>query len=398
MIAASASHSRRVVISALGVTQILAWGSSYYLPAVLAKPITVETGWPLGWVVAGLSCGLLAAGIVSPLSGGLIQKWGGRPIMAAGALLLAAGLILMALSHALPLYLLAWMVMGIGMACGLYDAAFATLGRLYGQDARSAITSLTLFGGFASTICWPLSAFLVEQYGWRGACLIYAGIQLLIALPLHLTLIPAQPRAIAPVHAAHMRARIATSERMQFILLAVILMLAAAIASALSVHLLSILQLRGTDLAGAVALGALIGPSQVGARVFEMMFGRHYHAIWTMLASVVLLAIGVGLLWSGLPVTAIALVLYGAGNGIHSIARGALPLVLFDPTKYAALMGRLAMPSLIVQALAPSLGALLLGASGTLMLSVLLGAALLNIAFVLLLAELRARERAAFSP
>ena len=162
-------------------------------------------------------------------------------------------------------------------------------------------------------------------------------------------------------------------------------MLSAAIASTLSVHLLSILQLRGVDLAAAVAFGALIGPAQVGARVFEMVFGRHYHAIWTMLASVVLIAAGVGLLLNGLFLTPLALLLYGAGNGIHSIARGALPLVLFDPGIYAALMGRLAMPSLLVQALAPSLAALLLGGTGSLLLATLFAIALLNIGFVLIL-------------
>ena len=275
--------------------------------------------------------------------------------------------------------------MGLGMACGLYDAAFAALGRLYGTDARSAITSVTLFGGFASTLCWPLSAFLVEHFGWRGACLVYAGIQVMIALPLHLTLIPSRLPAIASVQTGSHRTDKLPRRRLEFILLAIILMLGAAIASTLSVHLLSILQLRGFDLVTAVGFGALIGPAQVGARVFEMLFGRHYHAIWTMLASVVLMAVGVGLLLVGLPVTALALLLYGAGNGIHSIARGALPLVLFEPERYAATMGRLAMPSLLVQALAPSLGALLLGETGSLLLATLFAIALLNIGFVLIL-------------
>jgi MFS family permease len=157
----------------MGITQILAWGSSYYLPAVLAAPIAAETGWSLPAVVAGLSCGLLLAGIGSPVVGKLIQRYGGRHVLAGSSILLASGLGLMAVAHAYPVYVIAWLLMGLGMSSGLYDAGFAALGRLYGQGARSTITTLTLFGGFASTICWPLSAFLVEHYGWQGACLTY---------------------------------------------------------------------------------------------------------------------------------------------------------------------------------------------------------------------------------
>jgi MFS family permease len=178
--------SRVVVISALGVTQIFAWGSSYYLPAVLAKPIAADTGWSLSWVVGGLSLGLLIAGLVSPLVGRAIARRGGRPVLAGSAGLLAAGLSALALAHSLPAFLVAWALVGLGMGAGLYDPAFATLGRLYGHGGRSAITTLTLFGGFASTVCWPLSAFLDAHLGWRGACLVYAGFQLAVALPAYL--------------------------------------------------------------------------------------------------------------------------------------------------------------------------------------------------------------------
>ena len=160
-----------VIITTLGVGQIFAWGSSYYLLAVLAKPIADDTGWPMAWIIGGVSLGLLAAGLVSPRVGGLIGRRGGRPVLAAGSVVIAAGLALLAVAQSLPLYIVAWLVLGVGMGAGLYDPAFATLGRLYGAGARSAITTLTLFGGFASTVCWPLSAALVEHLGWRGACL-----------------------------------------------------------------------------------------------------------------------------------------------------------------------------------------------------------------------------------
>ncbi|SFO66689.1 Predicted arabinose efflux permease, MFS family [Mesorhizobium sp. NFR06] len=379
---APAMRNRHVLVTALGITQILAWGSSYYLPAVLAAPITRDTGWSLASVVAGLSCGLLLAGLVSPVTGRLIQLHGGRPVLAASSLLLAAAHSLLAAASAYPLYLLAWLLMGLGMSSGLYDAGFATLGRLYGQGARGAIINLTLFGGFASTVCWPLSAFLVEHGGWRIACLSYAAIHLLICLPLHLWVIPTPP-AVAPMSArAEPKEASATDRvRTRFMLLAAIQTLAAMIASMLSVHLLTLLQLRGIGLAAAVGLGALVGPSQVGARMAELLIGRNrHHPIWTMLTSVSLLAAGVWLLLASQTFVAFALILYGAGNGIHTIARGALPLVLFDPRQYAALMGKLATPSLIVQAAAPSIGAVLLGmGGGNLVLIALAVAAAVNV-------------------
>src|SRR5687768_8116837 len=131
--------SPRVVITTLGITQILAWGCSFYLPAVLARPIADDTGWSLGWVVGGLSLGLLAAGLVAPRVGRTIDAKGGRPVLTASSILLGSGLATLALAHSLPVYLMAWLLMGVGMGAGLYDAAFATLGRLYGREARRAI-------------------------------------------------------------------------------------------------------------------------------------------------------------------------------------------------------------------------------------------------------------------
>ena len=277
--------SPRVVITTLGITQILAWGSSFYLPAVLAKPIAADTGWSLGWVVGGLSVGLLAAGLISPNVGRTIDAKGGRPVLVASSILLGLGLATLSLAHGLLVYILAWLLMGIGMGAGLYDAAFATLGRLYGKQARSAITTLTLWGGFASTVCWPLSAYLVEHLGWRGTCAVYAAIQILISLPLHAFVLPGigmvrpdtkplrqSSEAPAPVVLT------GTRRTRAFLLLATVLTLGAVTASMIGVHLLTFLQARGLELAAAVALGTLVGPSQVGARVVEMAFGHHFQA------------------------------------------------------------------------------------------------------------------------
>jgi MFS family permease len=360
---------RGVVISGLGIGQIFAWGSSYYLPAVLAKPIVDDTGWPLAWVVGGLSIGLLVAGLVSPWMGRTIGRRGGRPVLMASTLLLAVGLCVLALASSILVYLAAWVVIGIGMGAGLYDPAFATLGRLYGEGARSAITTLTLFGGFASTVCWPLSAFLVTHLGWRGTCFVYASFNLAVLLPLYGLALPSEAE-----HAAHRSITVAapkeasgsgvTRTRFLFVLLAAAMMLSAMISTLLSVHLLTILQSRGIGLTTAVALGALVGPSQVGARTIEFLIARYHHPIWTKLASTLLVAIGVAALWSSLPFLAVPLLFYGAGIGLESIARGTLPLVLFAGPGYAAMMGRLAMPSLMAQAAAPSIGSALLSVYG----------------------------------
>lgn len=376
-------RSRLTVISALGVVQILAWGSTYYLPAVLAAPIAADTGWPLSWIVGALSVGLLTAGAVAPYVGRLIGETGGRPVLAAGAILIAAGQLILALAPNLSVFILGWVVLGAGMAAGLYDAAFSTLGRLYGGTARSAITVLTLWGGFASTVCWPLSAYLVEQLGWRGTCFVYAAIHLLISLPFVLMILPRvppelpQPTAGAPATPSSLL----PPERRAFLLLSGIVMIGGAIGAIVGVHLLTLLQAQGIGLAAAVALGALVGPAQVGGRVIEMAGGGRHHPLWTVSAALGLMATGLALLALGLGPLGVAIVLYGAGNGVFSIAKGTLPLALFGPQRYAPLIGRLARPSLIAQAVAPTAGALLLDRAGsTWTFAALLLLALLNVA------------------
>ncbi len=380
---------RRVVITALGFAQILAWGTSFYFPAVFAGPIVADTGWSLGWVVGGTSVGLLVAGLISPQVGRIIDLHGGRPVLLASSLFYAAGLIGIGLAPALPVYLMAWVLLGIGMGTGLYDAVFAALGRMYGSAARGPITNLTLFGGFSSTICWPLSAFMIEHAGWRSACFVYAALHLLVALPLQMAVIRRAPvsAAAAPSDAAQSAppARIA-NETLIFALLALVLSLAAGIGSIVVVHLLIFLQARGVDFAVAVSLGTLFGPAQVGARVVERLFGARYHPIWTMIGSCTLMAVGLLLLAGRFPILVLVILLYGAGYGISWIGRGTLPLALFGPLRFPRLMGKLAFPSLIVQALAPSAGALAIEASGAdATIGVLTVLALINVVLIGLL-------------
>jgi len=362
------------VISALGVVMILAWGSSVYLIAAIAGPVTADTGWPLVAVTGAFSGALAVAGLASPAAGRLIVRHGGRAVLTGGCALLAAGLAVMAAAPSLPVFVLGWAVIGLGMAGALYDPAFATLGRLYGAGARGAITRLTLWGGFASTVCWPLSALLLENFGWRGTALGYAALHLLVTIPLIRLGIPAgpgpmsgsagaqaAPERVAPDGAGLLRDGI---ERAAYVLIGVWLVIAGLVLVSLTTHLFTFLQAQGHTLAAAVALGALFGPAQVAGRLLEMAGRGRYHPVWTLAGSVGLAGAGVVLLAADLGLAGIALILFGMGNGLSSIARGSLPLALFGPDRLPLVLGRLARPALIAQAVAPVPGAWAIGALG----------------------------------
>jgi MFS family permease len=362
------SRRRPLVITVLGVGQILAWGASYYLPAVLAAPIAADTGWPATTVMAALSAGLLVSGLVSPRIGQLIERHGGRPVLALSAVLLGLGLLIQGLATSEAMLIGAWLVIGVGMGAGLYDPAFSTLTRLYGAQARSAITSLTLWGGFASTVCWPLSALLVEQVGWRGASLTYAAVMAGLILPLYWLGLPAEDAHAAPAARPApiaLSARTRRENRVFLLMLAVSFTVASVVMTVIAVHLITMLRQLGFDLATAVALGMLIGPSQVGARVLEAAFGRKVHPIWSLLVCTLAVAVGLVTLLGSVELAALGLILYGGGNGLRSIARGTVPLAMFGREGYAVLLGWLALPVLVAQAVSPTLGDLMLRGLGT---------------------------------
>ena len=387
---ASAPPGGRIAVPLLGIAQIVSWGSSFYLLAVLATPISADTGWPLAWVVGGGSVGLLCSGIAAPFVGRMIDGFGGRPTMAAGSLLMGAGLAAVGSSTGLAGYLLGWAVLGVGMGAGLYDAAFSTLGRIFGASARRAITNLTLFGGFASTVCWPLTALAVEHVGWRSACFAYAAAQVFVMAPALFLLLPREARKAPATTDSAGAGPMSARERNTFLLLAAILMANGAVQTTVSVHLLTILQDQGMALAAAVAVGALIGPSQVGARVVEMLVGDRLHPTATLACAGALVAVGMALLALGAGPAAVAVVLYAAGNGVWSIARGTVPLALFGPERYPVVMGRLAAPNLVVQAAAPFAAGFAISAAGThATLGVLATLALANLLATIALARSR---------
>jgi MFS family permease len=387
--AAAKPLDRRLVICALGFAQILGWGCSFYFPAVFAKPIIAETGWPLSYVVGGTSIGLLIGGLISPRVGRLIGRYGGRPVLLSSSVLFAVGLIGIGVSTSLPMYLAFWAVVGLGMGTGLYDATFAALGRMYGHEARGPITTLTLYGGFASTVCWPFSALMIDLAGWRNACLIYAAIHLLVSLPLQALVVrraSSDEMSAGDADPASAAKRTMPNEAAIFVLLAIAMSLAAGIGGILIINLLIFLQARGLDFATSVAIGAMFGPSQVAARGVEWMFGNKYHPVWTLIVGCVLMAIALVMLYGGVPALILAIVIFGSGFGISWVARGTVPLALFGAARYPEMIGRLALPSLVVQAVAPTIGAWLIeriGADAT--IGLLTVCALTNVVLVGLL-------------
>lgn len=359
--------ARGRIISVLGVVQIFTWGSTYYLPAILTDPILSDTGWSRTSVTAGVSLALLTSALVATHVGRAIQAFGGRPVLSLGVLLIALGLIMAGLAAQIEAFLIAWVVIGAGMGAALYDAAFSTLGRLYGADARRAITALTLWGGFASTLCWPISAWLVHSFGWRGTCFAYALFHGLVSLPLCWTL-PKERRSVVQPGIKTEEQPSTILRNSGFWLLVVSGTLLSFVAAVWSMLLVSLLHMRGIETAAAVGLGMLIGPSQVAGRLADLAFVVSRHPIWTMLAATGLVALGFLGLRIGVPAAA-ALVAYGAGNGLWSNARGAMPLALFGARDYPRIMGNLATPNLLAAAVAPSIGAALLehfGPDGTL--------------------------------
>ena len=342
----------------LGVTQIITWGAIYYTPVLIVPLIAKERGWSMAFAMGGFSVGLLATGLVSPYVGRTIDRLGGHVVMGIGSLIGAAGLFLITFaSHPLA-YMAVWVVLGIAMAANLYDSAFATLGRIFGAAARRPITALTLAGGFASTVSWPVTHFLIEGVGWQKTYLIYAAVLLLVCAPLHAFVLPRlRAHTTVPMPAADGKpAAVLPANGAAFLLVAAAFTAYAFVPSGLAAHLLAIFNREGIDAGTVVWIGALFGPAQVGARLIEFAFGRNVHPLWVArIALTVLLSGFVMLAFAGFTVAAAAVfaLMFGGANGLITITRGALPLALFGAHGYGRLIGRLAGPFQIMQAAAP---------------------------------------------
>lgn len=346
----------------LGSAQTLAWASSYYLPAILAVPMARELGISPSWIFAAFSVALLLTATLGPSVGRLIDQQGGRGVLMASNAVLALGLMVMALSQGLFSLMLAWLITGVGMAMGLYDAAFATLGRLLGRSARASITGVTLLAGFASTIGWPLTALLENELGWRAACGVWAILHVVIGLPLNAHL----PKAgdSAAQQDDDKSAPPPERPRLAMILLAYVFAAGWFVSTAMAAHLPRLLQETGVSLSVAVAAAALVGPAQVAARVGEFALLRHLHPLVAARVATTLHPLGAALLATvGMPAAGFAL-LHGAGNGMMTIASGTLPLALFGPKGFGQRQGLIIAPARAAQAFAPLLFGLLIEHKG----------------------------------
>jgi MFS family permease len=366
--------NRVAIVASLGSTQALAWASSYYLPAVLAAPIARDIGLSPPWIYAALSLGLGVSAVLGPLLGRWIDVHGGRPVLCGSNLAFAAGLCALAFSAGPVSLVLAWLVLGAAMAGGLYESAFASLTRLYGHDSRGAITGITLIAGFASTVGWPTTALLLHSFGWRGACLAWAALHLVVGLPLNAWALRygaganGHGSAVAAAAAANpIQPRQAFDRGMY--LLAFMFTASGMVSIGMATNLPRLFAALGAAPAAAIAAASMLGPAQVGARVLEYSARHRINPLISARVATVLHPLAsAGIAIGGTPVIALFSILHGAGTGMLTITRGTLPLAMYGPTGYGARIGRISVPARVGQATAPFLFGLAIDKLGVTML------------------------------
>jgi len=382
------------LLIALGIAQIVSWGSIYYGFALLLEPLQRELSASKDAVAGAFSVSLLASGLFSIRIGRTIDRFGGRGVMTLGSLAAAALLALLSRVESLPALYAVWAGLGVAMAATLYEPAFAVITQVFASGFRRALTVLTLFGGFASTVFWPLTTWLIETLGWREATLWLALINLAVCVPLHLWMVPRSRvlREVAEPASGSRRTHRPWGER-RFQALALAFLVHYVVVSAVAAHLIAMLLARGLTPAAAAGIGALIGPMQVAGRIVEFGASRWVRAGQVgRIASVLLPASLLAFLLAdgGLGLLALFAVLYGAGNGAMTIVRGALPAELYGREHYGAIAGALAMPGLLARAAGPSLAALLwtvLGGYDRVTMVLLVVAVLGTVAFFFATAE-----------
>ncbi|MBO0765911.1 MAG: MFS transporter [Hyphomicrobiaceae bacterium] len=363
-------HPATAAIISLGFTQIISWGTTLYALGVLGKPIAADTGWSQSLVFGGLTVGLLVSGAVSASVGRCFDRRGGRLAMAAGSVLVAIGLALLALVRDPWSYLAVWAFLGLAMRLTLYDAAFAALVQVTPSRGRRAISYLTLFGGLASTVFWPIGHALNGAYGWRPTLLVFAAINFLLCVPLHWL---GLGRRESLAQAEYARATGGSPQHtpghpldgatrvLAMALFGAVAAASAVVIGALAVHLVPILEAAGLGSSAAVLLASFKGVAQVLGRIWDLTLARKWHPLDIGRVSVGLLPLSFSVLmlggadfWSALAFT----LLFGVSNGLVTIVRGAVPLALFGPEGYGTVLGILATPYLVLAALAPAAFAL----------------------------------------
>lgn len=341
----------------LGFTQILLWGGSFFLLAILAKPIIAETGWSHQLVYGALSLAMLVSGMLASKVGKMIDTIARNYNLLYAGFVMGAGLIIIGLSRHFLLFLLGWCVVGVAMAMGLYDALFATLGKKYGKIARKSIVQVTLISGFTTTVVWPLLSFLLNHYGWRNACFVYAGILIVWVFPVHKLLIPEKVQIGEEENVSlSIQETVPTGleNTSVFTILLVNFTIGSILMTGISVHLVEILNDNGLPLTMAISVGAMLGPSQVGIRFLDAILPKKT-PLNSALVSSVTIFVGLILFLMHHQISFLAVICFGLGNGMRSILRGTLPLLIFGADSYATIMGRLAGLPMVAQALTPLL-------------------------------------------
>jgi MFS family permease len=344
-----------VVVSALGLAQIISWGSFYYSIAVLGETMRRDLGVDSSLLFGAFTFSLLVSGMAAPTVGHMIDRYGGRLVLCSGSLIASVAAFSWANAQGVVSLFLACFLCGLTMSICLYEAAFITLNQIAGERYRSAITALTLWGGLASTVFWPLSQWLLSSIGWRDTLFLYAGLQLLVCLPLHALVLPSARRTR---HADGKREQPAvnTAGGSRYYWLATGFAIGSFVLSVLSVHIIGLLKDAGLTPAQAVLVATLIGPMQVLVRVLEFVFARHAGPLVVGTVSFFLMVCATAALYfvDGYGVLAFGVaILYGFSNGSFTIVRGIVPAALFGREGYGALLGRLARPAFIARAMAP---------------------------------------------
>lgn len=369
-----------LLLSGLALTRIIGWGSIYYSPAVLAGHLEREIGLGPIVVFGGITLLLLIGALISPALGRHLDRRGTRHAMALGALISALGLALLALAQGPVSYLSTWLVIGVGHAMQLANTGNVTVAQLVGDRTRRVIGLMMLVTGLASSVFWPLTAWLSADYGWRACLFVFAAIQLVIVLPIHLAIPAYRAKPLTdpgPSAApAEEQGRVPPAERrLIFWLLALSFSASGLVSWGLPLHMIGLMQSAGIGGAAAVTIAALSGPATLAARAIDAVGGERLPVEKVALAGLTLgpaACLLMALAPGSSAVAAAFVMLFSAAMGVIAVARATLPLALFGRNGFGAMLGRLTVPQNLTFAAAPLLFAFLvelLGASGTLALS-----------------------------
>lgn len=358
----------------LGIGQTIAYGSSFYLTAVLANPISAEIGISVSEFFAYLVVAVLGSAALAPLVGSFIDRLGGRRVLPLSNLVFIIALLVMASANTPVLLLLAWLIMGVAMALGLYDAAFASVVALHGNKSRQIIAGITLFAGFASSISWPTTSFFVNQFNWQTSLLFWAAVHLFIALPLNLSI----PSVENPQPRVKMRGVVQLTP----LIVVFVVMFGAQSYSigGMGSTLPLMIESSGLSTQAAVAAAALMGPAQVSSRLLQVLFPKVFSPIIVAALAFIAHPVGaIGLLVFGSEAVWFFVMLSGISMGLFTVASGTLPLLFFGPKGYGLRQGILRIGPLIIGAVAPLMVATTLAISLELTLGINLVAGVISV-------------------